>query len=167
MPSDELQQVLNDTLLNDDPQLDWTLRHGRSLRGAQAGRSANLLCRLQLQDPRHPALVPGLGQNRHRLERHPQHLLLPDAPSPAGGAETPEAVLIPTSLILPFAKTLNHASNEVKQLLAQASLQLFRTVPQMLPLELLRCLVPQLVNGTKEKNSAVRAGCEAALVSVL
>lgn len=63
---------------------------------------------------------------------------------------------------------MNHSSNEVKQLLATVCSMLAKTVPpqQMAP-ELLRLLIPMLVNGTKEKNSYVKASSEFALVSVL
>jgi hypothetical protein len=63
---------------------------------------------------------------------------------------------------------MNHSSNEVKQLLATVCSMLAKTVPpqQMAP-ELLRLLIPMLVNGTKEKNSYVKANSEFALVSVL
>lgn len=63
---------------------------------------------------------------------------------------------------------MNHGSNEVKQLLARVCSMLAKTVPpqQMAP-ELLRLLIPMLVNGTKEKNSYVKANSEFALVSVL
>jgi hypothetical protein len=63
---------------------------------------------------------------------------------------------------------MNHGSNEVKQLLARICSMLAKTVPpqQMAP-ELLRLLIPMLVNGTKEKNSYVKANSEFALVSVL
>ena len=63
---------------------------------------------------------------------------------------------------------MNHNSNEVKQLLARVCSWLAKSVPpqQMAP-ELLRLLIPMLVNGTKEKNSYVKANSEFALVSVL
>lgn len=73
----------------------------------------------------------------------------------------------PTPLIQPFAKTLNHGSNEVKLLVAQTSHFLGRRVDFMLPADFLKVLLPQLVNGTKEKNTAVRSACEAALVALL
>jgi hypothetical protein len=65
-------------------------------------------------------------------------------------------------------QSMNHSSNEVKQLLATVCSMLAKTVPpqQMAP-ELLRLLIPMLVNGTKEKNSYVKANSEFALVSVL
>lgn len=61
---------------------------------------------------------------------------------------------------------MNHSSNEVKQATAAASIYLARTCT-VLPFELLRSLVPMLVNGTKEKNTMVKANSEQALVSVL
>ena len=76
-------------------------------------------------------------------------------------------VSFPTPLTQPFAKTLNHASNEVKQLVAQTSHYLGRHIDTALPSDFLKVLLPQLVNGTKEKNTAVRSACEAALVTIL
>ncbi|KAJ8872918.1 hypothetical protein PR048_026534 [Dryococelus australis] len=63
---------------------------------------------------------------------------------------------------------MNHSSNEVKQLLARVCSVLGKTVPpqQMAP-EFLKPVIPMLVNGTKEKNSYVKANSELALVSVL
>ena len=72
-----------------------------------------------------------------------------------------------TPLTQPFAKTLNHASNEVKQLVAQTSHYLGRHIDTALPSDFLKVLLPQLVNGTKEKNTAVRSACEAALFTIL
>lgn len=63
---------------------------------------------------------------------------------------------------------MNHNSNEVKQLLARVSTHLAKNVPpeKMAP-ELLKLLLPTLVNGTKEKNSYVKANSEIALITVL
>jgi hypothetical protein len=74
-------------------------------------------------------------------------------------------VPIPSVLIQPFVKNINNSSNEVKTLLGQASEVLGRRIaPQILSKEIARYLIPALVNGTKEKNSIVRASCETALI---
>ena len=63
---------------------------------------------------------------------------------------------------------MNHSSNDVKQLVAVMSAHLAKqSGTQLLPLELLKPLLPMLVNGTKEKNSAVKSSSESALVTVL
>lgn len=63
---------------------------------------------------------------------------------------------------------MNHNSNEVKQLLARVCTHLAKNVPpeKMTP-ELLKLVLPTLVNGTKEKNSYVKANSEIALITVL
>lgn len=63
---------------------------------------------------------------------------------------------------------MNNSSNDIKQLLAKVSMYLARTVPpeKMAP-ELLKLLLPALVNGTKEKNGYVKANSELALIAVL
>lgn len=70
----------------------------------------------------------------------------------------------PPAVLTQFARTINHPSNEVKQLFARACTMLGReTDMSSAPPEMLRALLPALVNGTKEKNSYVRANAEIAL----
>lgn len=47
------------------------------------------------------------------------------------------------------------------------SSHLARSQESILPTELLKILLPMLVNGTKEKNSMVKSSSESALVDVL
>ncbi|XP_072943447.1 stalled ribosome sensor GCN1 isoform X2 [Epargyreus clarus] len=87
---------------------------------------------------------------------------------------------IPPNILSQFVRSMNHSSNDVKQLMARASGALGREsgssggaeggeggAGERLPGELLRALLPALVNGTKEKNTYVRAGAESALRAVL
>lgn len=65
---------------------------------------------------------------------------------------------------------MNHSSNEVKQLMARAAVVVGRDVTVGGPAgaaDVLRALLPALVNGTKEKNTYVRANSELALRAVL
>ncbi|KAL0893483.1 hypothetical protein ABMA27_013683 [Loxostege sticticalis] len=93
---------------------------------------------------------------------------------------------IPSALLAQFVRSMNHQSNEVKQLMASAGALLGRAAaavwcptgtdaPQEPEshteseggAEVLRALLPALVNGTKEKNTYVRANSELALKAVL
>lgn len=69
---------------------------------------------------------------------------------------------------LNFFQTMNNNNNDVKQLLARVCIHLAKTVPEekMSP-DLLKLLLPTLVNGTKEKNGYVKANSELALIAVL
>lgn len=63
---------------------------------------------------------------------------------------------------------MNHSSNEVKQLVSRVCSYLARRHDRKtFTPELLKVTLPMLVNGTKEKNSYVKADSEIALVSVL
>lgn len=62
---------------------------------------------------------------------------------------------------------MNHSSNEVKQSAAASSIYLSKSLQKRLPIPLIKSLVPLLVNGTKEKNTMVKAYSEHALVSVM
>ena len=61
---------------------------------------------------------------------------------------------------------MNNASNDVKQAVA-VSTTFWSHKRTEFPTLILRSIVPQLVNGTKEKNSAVRVNSEQALVAML
>lgn len=63
---------------------------------------------------------------------------------------------------------MNNNSNDVKQLLAKVCIHLARNIsPEKMSPELLKSLLPMLVNGTKEKNGYVKANSELALIAVL
>lgn len=62
---------------------------------------------------------------------------------------------------------MNHNSNEVKQVLASSTVFLAKYLSCQIPIPFLKTLVPLLVNGTKEKNTIVKASSEQALVTVL
>ncbi|CAB3252124.1 unnamed protein product [Arctia plantaginis] len=82
---------------------------------------------------------------------------------------------VPQSILSQFVRSMNHTSNEVKQLMARACTLLGRSralgegpVSAGAPAaDVLRALLPALVNGTKEKNTYVRANAEIALRAVL
>ncbi|XP_037814626.1 eIF-2-alpha kinase activator GCN1 [Lucilia sericata] len=67
-----------------------------------------------------------------------------------------------------FTRAMNHSSNEIKQLVAKSCNHIAKVLNanQISP-ELLRYLIPMLVNGTKEKNGYVKSNSEIALISIL
>ena len=169
LPADELEALVNECLIHDDPSLDWTLRHGRSaVLSVALKEAAEQVYTAEWRDKLHRVLLSYLTADRIPIVSNSiraigflfKHLV---SSSRSGGP----LVSFPTPLTQPFAKTLNHASNEVKQLVAQTSHYLGRHIDTALPSDFLKVLLPQLVNGTKEKNTAVRSACEAALVTIL
>lgn len=72
---------------------------------------------------------------------------------------------MPANLLTSLAKSLNHPSNEIKQLVGQVIQCVAHEVD--LPVSMAKPLIPMLVNGTKEKNTVVRANSEFALITLL
>ncbi len=155
----------------DSASTEWTLRHGRST----ALFVGLKLCpgRLYTTDsaPRFEKVLLGLlqadrvpvAENGVRcacfLFDHCRRAALP----------------VPAALVAPYCRAMNHQSNDVKWLVAVTAARLGSEAAASenaaasppLPSELLKALLPMLVNGTKEKNSAVKASSESALVSLL
>ncbi|XP_023172860.2 eIF-2-alpha kinase activator GCN1 isoform X2 [Drosophila hydei] len=74
----------------------------------------------------------------------------------------------PSSLIVALARAMNHSSNDVKQLVAKSCIHLSKNLyPDQIHVDVLKILVPTLVNGTKEKNGYVKSNSELALISIL
>ncbi|CAG0888179.1 unnamed protein product [Darwinula stevensoni] len=162
---DELSAVLTDHILNDDLTKDWLARHWsvvalsvilkespNTILQSDWNEKVNRVIFAYLTADRVPIVMAGVRCCGFLLMNCIQ-----------------ESKPIPEKILVPFCRTMNHSSNEVKQLVAVVAGKLASCVPggQPLPPEILRLLLPQLVNGTKEKNSAVRASSEAALVAVL
>lgn len=115
---------------------------------------------------------------RERVERALLAALANERPAIAGNAVRGLGYLLrhevgagrppPAGALTALARALNHNSNEVKQLVARAAALVGReATPHGVGAEVLRALLPALVNGTKEKNSYVRANSELALRAVL
>lgn len=164
LPNDLLAASINDHLLNDDPSLEWTLRHGRS-------------CALYVGLKEAPEFIYVEEKRDRFLKVLLAHLAADRVPIAMNGVRACGYLFqylmlknetLPQQLLTPFVRTMNHASNDVKQLLGRVCAYLARIVPteQMSP-EFLRLAIPMLVNGTKEKNGYVKADSELALVAVL
>ncbi|KAJ1530782.1 hypothetical protein ONE63_005633 [Megalurothrips usitatus] len=177
---DQLNLVVNDNLLVeetrlkgkgfkpppqvDDNSLDWMLRHGRS--------SALFVALKEC-----PSVVY-TDAYCDKLHRVTLSFLLADRVQVAQNGIRCCAYLLdycmsnekalPQPLISPFVRTMNHSSNEVKQLVSRVCSYLARRHDKKtFAPELLKLILPMLVNGTKEKNSYVKADSEIALVAVL
>ncbi|KAH8265099.1 hypothetical protein KR026_010349, partial [Drosophila bipectinata] len=74
----------------------------------------------------------------------------------------------PCNIIVALARAMNHNSNDVKQLVAKSCIHLSKNLTaDQINLDVLKYLVPMLVNGTKEKNGYVKSNSELALISIL
>lgn len=164
LSSDQLDEAFKQ-ILTDDPSDDWTLRHGKSAALFVALKEAGPIVWLPKYEAKIVKFITGnitsdkvtVANNSLRATGYLfQHCLNTD--------NTP----IPNALITPFVRSMNHASNEVKQLLAKMCNYLAKVVSaDRMPDDLLKALVPMLVNGTKEKNGYVKSNSEIALMALL
>nr|BAN20950.1 translational activator gcn1 [Riptortus pedestris] len=158
---DQLTVTLNDHLLQDDLTSDWTLRHGRSTALFVALKEApERLYKDDFKEKVQKRLLVFLTADRVPIAMNGvrgcgylfEYLMSNNEP-------------VPQPLLSPFVRSMNHQSNEVKQLLARVCSYLARR--EINSPEFLKAVIPMLVNGTKEKNSYVKANSELSLVSVL
>ncbi|CAH0556041.1 unnamed protein product [Brassicogethes aeneus] len=164
LPPDQLDPTFSEHILNDDASLNNSLREGRGaaltvvikecpdLVWDEQYRKKLLQTLLgQISSTTINITKIGIRSSGYLL----QFLMLKKEPLPA-------------SLLGPFVRTMNNSNNEVKQLLARVCNHLAKVIPpdHMSP-DLLKLLLPTLVNGTKEKNSYVKANSEIALIAVL
>ncbi|KAH8417300.1 hypothetical protein KR222_008388, partial [Zaprionus bogoriensis] len=74
----------------------------------------------------------------------------------------------PNNLIVSLARAMNHNNNDVKQLVAKSCIHLSKNLSaDQIHVDVLKTLIPTLVNGTKEKNGYVKSNSELALISIL
>jgi hypothetical protein len=164
MTEEMVDDALNNHIFNEDFGEDWSLRHGRTaalfvaLKETPAtvfnSKYESKLCKTLvtcIQSDKLSVASNGVRGACYLLV-HCQNEGLP----------------IPASVLSPYVKSMNHISNEVKQLLAKTIIFLAKSVPQeKTSPELLKALIPMLVNGTKEKNGYVKSNSEIALISIL
>lgn len=161
---EQLDDALVNHILNEDYGDEWALRHGRSaalfvtLKEAPSTvfveKYQAKICKNIIGNITHERLQ--IANNAIRAGVYIfQYCLNEKQP-------------LPVNLISPFVKSMNHQSHEVKQILAKSCIYLAKVVPpsHMTP-ELLKALIPMLVNGTKEKNGYVKSNSEIALIEIL
>ncbi|XP_055603671.1 eIF-2-alpha kinase activator GCN1 [Uranotaenia lowii] len=162
---EQLDDAMSSHLLNDDNADDGALRHGRT---------AALFVALK----EHPAAIYIDKYESKVCKTITSSLVSERIPVALNGVRAAGYLLqhgmcsneakLPQQIIGPFVKSMNHTSNEVKQLLAKTCIHLAKTVPvDSTASEYLRLVIPMLVNGTKEKNGYVKSNSEIALVYVL
>ncbi|XP_014216178.1 eIF-2-alpha kinase activator GCN1 [Copidosoma floridanum] len=161
---DQLNSSFNEHLFSTNVNDDWMLRHGRSaalfvaLKEAPAvvynDKDKDRVCKVLLSHL--AADKVQIAMNGVRACGYLfQYLMNNNLPAPQ-------------VIVSPFVRSMNNNSNEVKQLLARTCTYLARNVtPEHMSPELLKALLPMLVNGTKEKNGYVKANSELALIAVL
>lgn len=165
--SDQEFALFAKQVLSEDESGDWTLRHGRSIAfwialkenserllstPESSDRVQRVLSRLIASD-RLQFVICGVKGTTYLIEHRIRI-----------GATTG---LLTPALLTQYTRTMNHVTNEVKSVLLQGTVYLARSFVETLPTELLKPLIPMLVNGTKEKNTMIRANSEQALVCVL
>jgi hypothetical protein len=74
---------------------------------------------------------------------------------------------LPANVISHLVKNLNHSSNDIKMTAAQMVTQIAKARDTPLPIQTMKTLVIVLVSNTKDKNTAVQADSEIALVALL
>lgn len=161
---EQLDDALNNNVFSEDFGEDWSLRHGRT---------AALFVVLK-ESPKTVFNEKYEGKLCKTLVSCIQSDKLAIASNGVRGACyliqycQMDSVPIPPLVLMPFVKSMNHISNEVKQLLAKTCIYLAKVVPEeKIAPEFLKALIPMLVNGTKEKNGYVKSNSEIALVNIL
>jgi len=169
----EKENLIKNNLLETDSSLGWEVAHGRAVALFVALKAApkeiihdyqNELQEVLLEymtNDRVPVCQSGLrGVCFYFLA-----LLNPASSDATNGDAAPASV--PPSLLQALGKTMNHSSNEIKTLTTSVFIYLAKNASQPLDLAFIKPVLAQLINGTKEKNSAVRASSEQALVALL
>lgn len=164
LSNEQIEEVLKNHILNEDTGDDLVLKHGRTAVLFVALKECPLMIYKSNYESKILKVVVGcissdkipIASNGVRAATYIlQYCLL-------------QEISAPQSLIVSFIRAMNHTSNEIKQLVAKSCNHLAKVIPaQKTSPEIMKCLVPMLVNGTKEKNGYVKSNSEIALISIL
>lgn len=161
---EQLDDVMKNHILNDDCNDDWTLKHGRTVAlfvALKEGPSTVFVSNYESKICK--VIVSCITSDKIQIASNAvrasgyliQYCLI-------------EGLSLPSTIVAPFIRAMNHNSNEVKQLVAKTCSYLAKVVPpEKITPDLLKLLIPMLVNGTKEKNGYVKSNSEIALIAIL
>ncbi|XP_071479229.1 stalled ribosome sensor GCN1-like [Diadema antillarum] len=163
LSDEDLDEILKTRLLVNDPNQNWAQQHSYALALSVAlARAPDRILACSGDDAvleittknstndRIPVCVAGI----RGMGFYGKHCIL-------SGRDAPQA------LVMAFVKCLNHSSNDIKMTAAQMVNHIATTVNHPLDSAFIRALIVVLVSNTKDKNTAVQADSEWALVALL
>lgn len=164
LSNEMVEDLLNNHIFNDDFREDWSLRHGSTASlFVILKESPTIIVNPKYEAKLNKTLVTCIQNEKVNISSNGVRgacFLIQHCQN--------EGLPIPSVVLSAYVKSMNHISNEVKQLLAKTSIYLSKVVPQeKMSSDFLRALIPMLVNGTKEKNGYVKSNSEIALISIL
>jgi len=163
LPVEEASPIISD-LLHDQSGCDWTLRDGKSAAIFVALKtSPELLYNDQYKAKIIKPILAFMASDRDSVACNGIRC----AGLVISYCIEKEGEEVPVDLMTPFLRSINHASSDVKEVLASMTSLIARSRKELLPQEILKMFVPMLVNGTKEKNPAVKSSSEFALVDLM
>uniref|UniRef100_A0A914UQ91 Uncharacterized protein n=1 Tax=Plectus sambesii TaxID=2011161 RepID=A0A914UQ91_9BILA len=155
---EKMKQTMEQTLMNAEGNSDWTLKHGWAVALQTAlKRDAARIVNAVGEERLRKALTAYITSDRPAVSlaglRAAGFLFMSHSPI--------DKVLLATAV-----RAINHQSNDVKRLAAVVVHNLSASSSHdASDVSLLKTMVPMMVNGTKEKNLAVRVSSELALVA--
>jgi len=163
LPEEETAPIITD-LLTPDSESDWLVRHGKSSTLYIGLRECmNLLYNDTNRRGKVAKIVLGyVASDRDQVACNGVRCASLIIISSLAQKET-----VPVDLLTAYSRAMNHNSSEVKEVVATATSVIARSSTDLLAPDLLKVFVTMLVNGTKEKNPAVKSSSESALVDLL
>lgn len=164
LSKEQLNDALTNYLLKDDPNEDWTLRHGKSAALFVAlKQSPSIVYTSEYEVKICKIITTNITSDKIQIASNAIR-----AASYLFEYCLNEEIAVPQLVLTPYVRSINHSSNEVKQLLVKYCSYLAKVVPaDKTTQEFLRPVIPMLVNGTKEKNGYVKSNSEIALIAIL
>jgi len=159
----EKERLIESQLLNVDPTLGWEVQQGRAVALFVALKAApQELLSIGADEKLQQVIAACVGSDRVPVCQAGLRALAFYFISILN-----DALPVPPSLLQALAKSMNHSSNEVKTLTTSIFVFLAKKANQPLDIKFVKPVLAHLINGTKEKNTAVRASSEHALVALL
>ncbi|CAH3190088.1 unnamed protein product [Porites evermanni] len=163
VPEAELESIISDQLIVNDPTVDWTVRHGHAI-----ALSAVL----------HDAVERIVAQGLYDVvtDAAVEHAMTDRIPICSSGVRSLGYILAhsvvqcespPPQVLETLFKMLQDGSNDIKMLASASIKHGARASSAPLDSALLKMLIPALLGSCKEKNTAVKAAAESALMYVL
>jgi hypothetical protein len=162
---EQLDDAMKNHILNDDFGEDWALRHGRTAALFVALKESPGVVYNEKYEVK---ICKTIAACITTTEKIPVALNGVRAAAYLLQYCMTEGLPVPAQVVGPYVKSMNHVSNEVKQLLAKTCIYLAKVIPaEKTSPDFLKPLIPTLVNGTKEKNGYVKSNSEIALIAIL